>query len=120
MWLAVSSRASLTLLVGSVALRGRVAVLALWVMGLLASALACGGGDGSPWLFCTTNPCRPLALFALPTPAALTTDLALAATCDYSGPGAGDGILLWHTDWDPRTETGRCASSEEAAMLGGK
>ena len=74
----------------------------------------------SPWLFCTTNPCRPLALFALPTPAALTTDLALAATCDYSGPGAGDGILLWHTDWDPRTETGRCASSEEAAMLGGK
>ena len=71
--------------------------------------VASGGQEASPWLFCTTNPCQPLALFPLPTPPALTTDSSLAATCDYSAPGAGDGSLLWRTDWDPRTETGRCA-----------
>lgn len=96
---------------------------------LVLSALAFGlrqffsGDDNaalSPWLYCTTNPCQPLALFPLPTPPALTTDSSLAAACDYSGPGAGDGIVLWHTDWDPRTEKGRCASSEEAAKLGAK
>ncbi len=95
------------------------------VIGLLAVglfAVACGGegGDFSPWLYCTTNPCQPLALFALPTPPALSTDSSLAAACDDSGPGAADGILLWHTDWDPLTEEGLCVSREEAERLGAK
>ena len=85
----------------------------------LRQTLSGGGQEVSPWLYCTTNPCQPLALFPLPTPAALTTDSSLAAACDYSGPGTADGILLWHTDWDPRTETGRCVSSEEARRLAG-
>ena len=81
---------------------------------------ASGGREASPWLYCTTNPCEPLGLFPLPTPAALTYDRSLAARCDLSGSGTADGVLLWHTDWDPRTEMGRCASTEEAARLGAK
>lgn len=76
-----------------------------------------GGDEVSPWLYCTTNPCQPLALFPLPAPPALTLDQSLAARCDFSAPGARDGVLLWHTDWDPRTEKGRCVSSEEARRL---
>ena len=77
------------------------------------------GGEVSPWLYCTTNPCQPLALFPLPTPPALTHDRSLAAYCDFSAPGARDGVLLWHTDWDPRTAQGRCVSSDEAKRLAG-
>ncbi len=78
-----------------------------------------GGGEVSPWLYCTTNPCQPLALFALPTPPALAHDRSLASRCDLSAPGASDGVLLWYTDWDPRTHQGRCVSSEEARRLAG-
>lgn len=79
-----------------------------------------GGHKVSPWLYCTTNPCQPLGLFALPTPPALTTDSSLAAGCDLTVQGARDGIVLWHTDWDPRTEEGRCVSRDEAEQLGAK
>lgn len=96
-------------------------VIGLLAIGVLAlAAVACGGEGISPWLYCTTNPCQPLALFALPTPPALSTDSSLAAACDDSGPGAADGILLWHTDWDPLTEEGLCVSREEAERLGAK
>lgn len=103
-----------------------------WLIGLLATgvlvlgALAFGlrqtlTGDGdedfSPWLYCTTNPCQPLGLFPLPTPPALTHDGSLAAGCDYTAPGADDGVLLWHTDWDPLTEEGECVSRDEANEL---
>ncbi len=81
--------------------------------------IACGGGtpDVSPWLFCTTNPCQPLALIALPTPPALSNDASLAAACVIGGEG-GEGILLWHTDWDPLEAQGMCVSREEARDLG--
>lgn len=103
------------LLIGVVA----ASLLILSALGFgLRQALIDNTKEVSPWLYCTTNPCQPLALFPLPTPPALTYDESLAAACAYSGPGVGDGILLWHTDWDPRTEKGRCASSEEAAALG--
>ncbi len=99
------------------------AIIGLAITGAAAFALyACssgGGGSGSPWLYCTTNPCQPLALFPLPTPPALSHDRSQAASCDFSAPGARDGVLLWHTDWDPRTEKGRCVSSEEARRLAG-
>ncbi len=99
-------------------------ILSLLAVGALTyglrQTLTGGGQEVSPWLFCTTTPCQPLGLFALPTPPALTHEGSQAAACDFSARGAGDGILLWHTDWDPRTEKGRCASSEEAAMLGAK
>jgi hypothetical protein len=98
-------------------------VVAVLVPGALAFGLwqmfASGGGEVSPWLFCTTNPCQPLALFALPTPPALTHDRSLAARCDFSAPGARDGVLLWYTDWDPRTQQGRCVSREDADKLTG-
>lgn len=98
--------------------RSRLAIAALVVVAACVLSAGCRGEDANPWLFCTTNPCQPLALYALPTPPALSTDSSLAATCDYSGPGAGDGVLLWRTDWDPRTEQGSCVSREEAQKLG--
>lgn len=108
-------------------LRRRWILLALGVLalGMLAlglwQTLTEGGGGRSPWLYCTTNPCQPLALFPLPTPPALSTDPAHAATCDYRGPGASDGSVLWHTDWDPLTEQGLCVSKEEGKrMVGAK
>jgi len=82
----------------------------------LRQTLTDDGDDVSPWFYCTTNPCQPLGLFAVPTPPALTTDSSLAAACDYSGPGAGDGILRWHTDWDPLVNEGACVSREEAGF----
>ncbi len=99
-----------------------VLLAALMGAGLVAYVLrqTFTGDDGlSPWLYCTTNPCQPLALFALPTPPALTHDRSLAARCDFSTPGASDGVLLWYTDWDPQTQKGRCVSGEEARRLAG-
>ncbi|MBI4570592.1 MAG: hypothetical protein HY723_01480 [Chloroflexi bacterium] len=83
---------------------------------LLAAACADGGNEFSPWLYCTTNPCEPLALSVVPTPPALSPDPEQAAPCDYSSPGANDGILRWHTDWDPETAEGACVSPEEAGL----
>ena len=91
--------------------------LALLVYGLQQTLT--GSDEVRPWLYCTTNPCQPLALFALPAPPALAHERSLAARCDFSAPGARDGLLLWYTDWDPRTEKGRCVSSEEARRLAG-
>lgn len=85
---------------------------------LVIGAMACDGDEDSPWLFCTTNPCRPLALPALPTPPALSKDDALAAPCDLVDGEPGKGILLWHTDWDPLTQEGRCVTRQEAERLG--
>lgn len=84
----------------------------------IAVLAACGGGSGedSPWLFCTTSPCQPLALLQLPTPPALSDDASLAAVCDADG--SVEGILLWHTDWDPRSEEGLCVTPGEAEALG--
>ncbi len=94
-------------------------VIGLLAMALFAlAALACDGDEVSPWLYCTTNPCQPLALLALPTPPALSDDASLAATCELVGDEGGEGILLWHTDWDPLTQEGLCATREEARDLG--
>lgn len=107
--------------------------LSIGVVALVTFLVACGGGTGpeptperpgddagatSPWLYCTTDPCQPLALVPEPTPPALSTDRSLAAPCDANSPDADDGILLWHTDWDPETREGRCVSVEEAEQLG--
>ncbi len=100
-----------------IGLAGLLAILAL-AFGLWR-VLSNDGHELSPWLYCSTNPCQPLALFPLPTPPALTHNRSLAAACDFSVPGAGDGILLWHTDSDPRTDKGRCVSSAEADKLTG-
>jgi len=108
-------------------MRRKGLLLGLLVAGALALTLLVyslqqtltGGDEVSPWLYCTTNPCQPLALFPLPAPPALTHDRSLAARCDFSSPGAGDGLLLWYTDWDPRTEKGRCVSREDAMRLAG-
>lgn len=99
-----------------------IGVLALGVLALVALAFGLwqaftdDGNEVSPWLYCTTNPCQPLALFVVPTPPALSTDPSLAAACDYSGPRANDGILRWHTDWDPLTQEAVCVSREEAGL----
>ena len=96
-----------------------VGVLALGALAFgLWQALAGDGDDFNPWLYCTTNPCQPLALIALPAPPALTGDSTLAAPCDAEEPGANEGVLLWHTDWDPLTREGICVTPEEAAALG--
>lgn len=86
----------------------------------VSAAVACTGGDDQPplWFYCTTNPCQPLALAVDPTPPALTLDASLAAPCDRTDPGAGDGVLLWHTDWNPETDEGICVSPEEAEDRG--
>lgn len=94
-----------------------VLALGLLVFGLW-QALAGDGDDLNPWLYCTTNPCQPLALLALPTPPALSGDRSLAAACDLPGERS-DGFLLWHTDWDPLTHEGICVSKEEAERLRG-
>ena len=94
---------------------GFVALGAL-VFGLW-QALSGGGDDFSPWLFCTTNPCQPLALIQAPTPPALSNDSSLVAAC-VIGEEDGEGILLWHTDWDPLEAQGVCVSQEEARDLG--
>ena len=100
--------------------RCRLANAVISWAGLLAFiGIACGGGtpDFSPWLFCTTNPCQPLALVQVPTPPALSNDASLAAACVIGGEN-GEGILLWHTDWDPLEAQGMCVSKEEAEDLG--
>ncbi len=95
-----------------------VGVLALGALAFgLWQALAGDGDDFNPWLYCTTNPCQPLALIALPTPPALSGDRSFAAPCNPTGEPA-DGVLLWHTDWDPVTQEGICVSMEEAERLG--
>lgn len=108
---------------------GRAGLLAVV---LAVIAIACGGepdsrlgganatATPSPWLYCTTSPCQPLALLPLPTPPALGTDISQAAACDYSRPGAGDGVLLWHTDWDPQARQGICVQRNEAERLVGR
>lgn len=100
--------------------RCRFALAAIsWAGWLAFIGIACGGGtaDVSPWLFCTTNPCQPLALVQVPTPPALSNDASLAAAC-VIGEEEGDGILLWHTEWDPLEGQGMCVSADEAADLG--
>ena len=100
--------------------RRRSAFSAISWVGLLAFiGIACGGGTAevSPWLFCTTNPCQPLALIQVPTPPALSNDASFAAACVISEED-GEGILLWHTDWDPLEAEGMCVSQEEAEDLG--
>ena len=95
-----------------------VGVLALGALAFaLWQVLAGDGDDFNPWLFCTTNPCQPLALVQVPTPPALSNDASLAAACVIGGEN-GEGILLWHTDWDPLEAQGMCVSNEEAEDLG--
>lgn len=100
--------------------RPTVTAISAAVASIAVAALAAcgGGGDGSPWLFCTTSPCQPLALLQSPAPPALSDDVSLAAACDTAGEDSAKGILVWHTDWDPSTEEGMCVTPDEAEALG--
>lgn len=94
---------------------GGIASLAIAVL----VACASGSDDVSPWVVCTTNPCQPLALLQLPTPPALSVDASLAAACVVgAGEDDADGILVWHTDWDPVSQLGMCVTRDEAEDFG--
>ena len=53
------------------------------------TALALPPVNGTPWFYCTDDPCN-----------AFTTSLDPndAVTCDHPAPGADDGVLLWNNN----------------------